>query len=52
MRVDSPTSFERVGGSCIGGGTYWGLMRLLTDVTSFDDAMNAAKQGDYEKVDM
>ncbi|ETO15636.1 hypothetical protein RFI_21728, partial [Reticulomyxa filosa] len=23
LRVDSPTSFERVSGTCVGGGTYW-----------------------------
>lgn len=27
MRVDSPQSFERIGGSPIGGGTFWGLRR-------------------------
>jgi len=30
-KVDSEESFQRVGGSTIGGGTLWGLGSLLTD---------------------
>lgn len=52
LRVDGPRQHERISGSTIGGGTYWGLMRLLTDVESFDDAMKLAEMGDPSKVDM
>ncbi|KAG7345906.1 pantothenate kinase [Nitzschia inconspicua] len=52
LRVDGPRNYERISGSTIGGGTYWGLMRLLTDVESFDDAMKLAEIGDPSKVDM
>lgn len=52
LRVDGPRNYERISGSTIGGGTYWGLMRLLTDVESFDDAMKLAEVGDPSKVDM
>jgi type II pantothenate kinase len=52
LRVDGPRKYERISGSTIGGGTYWGLMRLLTDVESFDDAMKLAEVGDPSKVDM
>ena len=52
LRVDGPRKYERISGSTIGGGTYWGLMRLLTDVESFDDAMTLAEVGDPSKVDM
>jgi pantothenate kinase len=52
LRVDGPRQHERVSGSTIGGGTYWGLMRLLTDVESFDDAMMLAEKGDPSKIDM
>ncbi|KAL3925195.1 MAG: hypothetical protein SGILL_000568 [Bacillariaceae sp.] len=52
LRVDGPRKYERISGSTIGGGTYWGLMRLLTDVESFDDAMTLAEIGDPSKVDM
>lgn len=52
LRVDGPRKHERISGSTIGGGTYWGLMRLLTDVETFDDAMKRAEMGDPCKVDM
>jgi type II pantothenate kinase len=52
MRVDGPRKHERISGSTIGGGTYWGLMRLLTDVETFEDAMKRAEMGDPCKVDM
>ena len=52
LRVDGPRSHERVSGSTIGGGTYWGLCRLLTDVESFEDVLNLAERGDPSKVDM
>ena len=52
LRVDGPRKYERISGSTIGCGTYWGLMRLLTDVESLDDAMKLAEEGDPSKVDM
>jgi len=52
LRVDGPRKHERVSGSTIGGGTFWGLMRLLTDVENFQDAMELAEKGDPTKVDM
>jgi type II pantothenate kinase len=52
LRVDSPSSYERVAGSCVAGGTFWGLCRLLTGVTTFDEAMKLCLSGDRNKVDM
>jgi len=52
LRVDGPRKHERVSGSTIGGGTYWGLIRLLTDVEDFEGAMKLAEHGDASKVDM
>jgi type II pantothenate kinase len=52
LRVDGPRKHERISGSTIGGGTYWGLIRLLTDVEDFDEAMRLANKGDPSKVDM
>eukprot|EP00594_Rhizosolenia_setigera_P007268 CAMPEP_0178942920 /NCGR_PEP_ID=MMETSP0789-20121207/2276_1 /TAXON_ID=3005 /ORGANISM="Rhizosolenia setigera, Strain CCMP 1694" /LENGTH=727 /DNA_ID=CAMNT_0020622411 /DNA_START=155 /DNA_END=2338 /DNA_ORIENTATION=+ len=54
LRVDGPGShnFERISGSTIGGGTYFGLCRLLTDAEGFDDIMSLAERGDPTKVDM
>ncbi|EEC45724.1 predicted protein, partial [Phaeodactylum tricornutum CCAP 1055/1] len=52
LRVDGPRKHERVSGSTIGGGTYWGLIRLLTDIDDFEHVMRLAEQGDATKVDM
>ncbi|GMI03483.1 hypothetical protein TrVE_jg11856 [Triparma verrucosa] len=54
IRVDGPgpSQFERVTGSTIGGGTYWGLCRLLTDCETFSDVLQLAEMGDSGKVDM
>ena len=52
LRVDGPREHERVSGSTIGGGTYWGLCRLLTGSDSFSDVLNLAMKGDPSKVDM
>jgi len=52
LRVDGPRKYERVSGSTIGGGTYLGLIRLLTDVEDFDDVLRLSERGDPSKVDM
>lgn len=39
LRVDGPRKYERVSGSTIGGGTFFGLIRLLTDADQFDDGV-------------
>ena len=52
LRVDGPRKHTRISGSTIGGGTYWGLMRLLTDVEDFDDVLRLAERGDPSKIDM
>ena len=36
IKVNDFDSFERVGGTMIGGGTLLGLSNLLTGVTDFD----------------
>ncbi|KAL3770974.1 hypothetical protein ACHAW5_000376 [Stephanodiscus triporus] len=52
LRVDGPRKHERISGSTIGGGTYWGLCRLLTGSDSFKDILDLASKGDSSKVDM
>jgi len=52
LRVDGPRKHERISGSTIGGGTYWGLCRLLTDVEDFESVLGLAERGDPSKVDM
>lgn len=52
LKVTGPRSFERVGGTSLGGGTLWGLLSLLTGAKTFDDMLDHAGQGDNTKVDM
>ena len=52
LRIDGPRKYHRVSGSTIGGGTYWGLCRLLTSVETFEDVLDLAKKGDPTKIDM
>ena len=35
-----------------GGGTFWGLCRLLTGCSSFDEMLRLSAQGDNRRVDM
>ena len=43
---------QRISGSSIGGSTFWGLARLLTQYTSFDEAIAGAEQGSRDSVAM
>jgi len=52
LRVDGPRKHERISGSTIGGGTYWGLCRLLTGSDSFRAVLDLASKGDPTKIDM
>jgi type II pantothenate kinase len=52
LKVNSPNSYERVSGSSLGGGTYWGLCRLLTSCASFEEVLDIAETGDATEVDM
>lgn len=46
LKVNSPNEFERVSGSSIGGGTFWGLCKLLTNIESFDEVQNLSHNGE------
>ncbi|KAG8193734.1 hypothetical protein JTE90_005032 [Oedothorax gibbosus] len=52
MKVESESSFERIGGSAMGGGTFWGLGSLLTKAKGFDELLQMAEKGDHRGVDM
>jgi type II pantothenate kinase len=52
LRVDDQSSYVRVGGSSLGGGTFYGLCRLLTGCASFAEALSLAHQGKGSKVDL
>lgn len=52
LKVDGPDAFERVSGTNLGGGTFWGLCRLLTRVRSFDEMLELSRTGNSANVDM
>ncbi|KAI4870316.1 fumble-domain-containing protein [Hypoxylon rubiginosum] len=52
LKVSGPRTYERVGGTSLGGGTLWGILSLLTPAESFDDMLDMAAHGDNSKVDM
>lgn len=52
IRVDGPGRFERVSGSSIGGGTFFGLARLISGCSSFDELLALAERGNHEECDM
>lgn len=52
VKVTSPQSFTRVGGTSLGGGTLWGLLSLITGARTFDDMLALAENGDNTAVDM
>jgi type II pantothenate kinase len=52
LKVSAPNTFERIGGSSLGGGTLWGLLSLLTHATDFDEMLALSEFGDNSNVDM
>ncbi|KID72548.1 Pantothenate kinase [Metarhizium brunneum] len=52
LKVDGPRSYQRVGGTSLGGGTLWGLLSLLTGAQNFDEMLEQAGHGDNANVDM
>lgn len=52
IKVDGDGKFQRVSGTNVGGGTYWGLGRLLTKCRSFDELLELSQKGDNSNIDM
>ncbi|KAL6187058.1 hypothetical protein ACLB2K_043174 [Fragaria x ananassa] len=52
IKVDGPGKFERVSGTNVGGGTFWGLGRLLTKCKSFDELLELSHRGNNRVIDM
>lgn len=52
VKVSGSKEFERIGGTSLGGGTFWGLLSLLTGARTFDDMLAMADRGDNATVDM
>ncbi|KAM0873777.1 hypothetical protein ACQ4PT_037848 [Festuca glaucescens] len=51
-KVDGHGKFQRVSGTNVGGGTYWGLGRLMTECKSFDELLELSQRGDNSTIDM
>jgi len=41
LKVTGDNQFERISGTSLGGGTLWGLLRLVTDCKDFDEMVGA-----------
>ncbi|KAG4101748.1 fumble [Neocallimastix lanati (nom. inval.)] len=52
LHVKDEHTFERVSGSGIGGATFFGLVRALTNISSFDEALQASRVGNSANVNM
>uniref|UniRef100_A0A7C9EM76 Pantothenate kinase 2 n=1 Tax=Opuntia streptacantha TaxID=393608 RepID=A0A7C9EM76_OPUST len=52
IKVDGDGNFQRVSGTNVGGGTYWGLGKLLTKCKSFDELLELSQRGDNRTIDM
>ena len=50
LQVAGDGQYERVSGSNLGGGTFWGLCRLLTRCRGFDQMLELSMRGDNAKV--
>ncbi|KAI5580715.1 hypothetical protein POPTR_008G189500v4 [Populus trichocarpa] len=51
IKVDGDGKFERVSGTSVGGGTFWGLGKLLTKSQSFDELLELSHRGDNRAID-
>ena len=52
LKVTSENICERLGGCPMGGGTFFGLARLLTGGNSFEETLKQASEGNKANVDM
>ncbi|KHJ94292.1 pantothenate kinase [Oesophagostomum dentatum] len=52
FKVDGDGQYERVGGSSLGGGCFFGLGNLLTSEVDLDEMMRMAEDGDHRQFDI
>ncbi|XP_063902229.1 pantothenate kinase 1-like [Zophobas morio] len=52
LKVTKANDIERISGTALGGGTFLGLCRLLTNSKKFDEALDLAATGDANSVNM
>jgi len=51
LAVRGAHDYSRVSGTSLGGGTFLGLSRLLTQCSTFEEALKLASEGDNRNVD-
>jgi pantothenate kinase len=52
LRVESDGSHHRVGGTSLGGATFFGLCSKLTGCATFGEALALAERGNASNVDL
>lgn len=52
LKVTSPTEYERVGGTLMGGGTLIGFSKLTIGMDDYDQILEFASKGNFENVDL
>ena len=52
IHVSGRRDYQRIGGTSLGGGTFWGLLSLLTGASTFDEMLGMADRGDNAAVDL
>uniref|UniRef100_A0A7S0E1G6 pantothenate kinase n=1 Tax=Hanusia phi TaxID=3032 RepID=A0A7S0E1G6_9CRYP len=52
IRVDQMDSYRRLSGSCLGGGSFFGLCKLLTGKYKFDEIVEMSRRGNINNVDL
>ena len=52
IKVSSQYSYERITGTSLGGATFWGLAKLLTGITNFQDIEGLSNSGNNRNIDL
>lgn len=52
LKFNGENSYERVTGTCVGGGTFLGLSNLITGINDFEKVLDLSNEGDDKKVDL
>eukprot|EP00055_Hartaetosiga_balthica_P015427 m.91064 g.91064 ORF g.91064 m.91064 type:complete len:365 (+) comp8861_c0_seq4:113-1207(+) len=52
LEVNADGTHERVGGTSVGGATFYGLCSLITGCTTFEEALSLSEEGDASLVDL
>ncbi len=52
LHVQDAETHHRIAGSALGGSTFFGLVKSMTNVEDFDEALRLAREGDADRVNM